>query len=173
MWGGVYAVLFSIATITSAENPVKNGFPKIITQPYEKITFSKVEFQDKIVGSELQYSYYFDRKYGPIQPGYSISITDQGGLWLGSGFIKKVKLNDKFNLNFDFFPGVYSQNNEVDLGGWLMFRSGIELEYQLGNIWKISIAYDHRSSGDIWEYNPGLETIKFSLSRYITPSWKF
>ena len=73
-------------------------------------------------------------------------------------FIKKVKLNDKFNLNFDFLPGVYLQNNEVDLGGWLMFRSGIELEYQLGNIWKISIAYDHRSSGDIWEYNPGLET---------------
>jgi hypothetical protein len=173
MWGGIYAVLFSIATITSAENPVRNGFPKINTQPYEKITFSKVEFQDKIVGSELQYSHYFDRKYGPIQPGYSISITDKAGLWFGSGFIKKVKLNDKFNLNFDFFPGVYFQNNEVDLGGWLMFRSGIELEYQLRNIWNISIAYDHRSSGDIWEYNPGLETIKFSVSRYITPSWKF
>ena len=88
MWGGIYAILFSIATITSAENPVINGFPKIITQPYEKITFSKVEFQDKIVGSELQYSHYLNRKYGPIQPGYSISITDQGGLWLGSGFIK-------------------------------------------------------------------------------------
>ena len=93
MWGGIYAVLFSIATITSAENPIRNGFPKIITHPYEKITFSMVEFQDKIVGSELQYSYYLDRKYGPIQPGYSISITDQGGLWLGSGFIKKVNLN--------------------------------------------------------------------------------
>ena len=115
MWGGIYAVLFSIATITSAENPIRNGFPQINTQPYEKITFSKVEFQDKIVGSELQYSRYLDRKYGPIQPAYSISITDQGGLWLGSGFIKKVKLNDKFNLNFDFLPGVYLQNNEVQM----------------------------------------------------------
>ena len=167
MWGGIYAVLFSIATITSAENPVRNGFPETITQSYEKITFSKVEFQEKIVGSELQYSYYLNRKYGPVQPGYSISVTDNSGLWFGSGFIKKVKLNNNFNLNFDFFPGVYVKNDEVDLGGWLMFRSGIELEYEIENTWKLSIAYDHRSSGDIWQYNPGLETIKVSLSRYI------
>ena len=167
MWGGIYAILFSIATITSAENPVINGFPKIITQPYEKITFSKVEFQDKIVGSELQYSHYLNRKYGPIQPGYSISITDQGGLWLGSGFIKKVNLVKNFNLNFDFFPGIYIQSKEVDLGGWLMFRSGIELEYKIGKLWNVSIAYDHRSSGDLWKYNPGLETIRFSLSKNI------
>ena len=167
MWGGIYAVLFSIVTISSAENPIKNGFPKTNTQPYEKITFSMVEFQDKIVGTEVQYSHYLDKKYGPIQPGFSISITDQGGLWLGSGFIKKVNLSNNFNLNFDFFPGIYVQNNEVDLGGWLMFRSGIELEYKLGNLWNISIAYDHRSSGDIWIYNPGLETIKISLSKNI------
>ena len=167
MWGGIYAILFSIATITSAENPVRNGFPKIITQPYEKITFSKVEFQDKIVGSELQYSHYLDRKYGPIQPGYSISVTDQGGLWLGSGFIKKVNLDKNIRLNFDFFPGIYIQSKEVDLGGWLMFRSGIELEYKIGKLWHVSIAYDHRSSGDLWKYNPGLETIRFSLSKNI------
>ena len=170
MWGGIYAVLFSIVTITSAENPIINGFPKTFSQPYEKITFSKVEFQEKIVGSELQYSYYLDKKYGSIQPGYSISITDEGGLWLGSGFIKKVNLLERFTLNFDFFPGIYVKNDEVDLGGWLMFRSGIELEYQLGDIWNISIAYDHRSSGDLWVYNPGLETIKFSLSKHIGPN---
>ena len=81
MWGGIYAILFSIATITSAENPVINGFPKIITQPHEKITFSKVEFQDKIIGNELQYSFYLDRKYGPLQPGYSLSSTDEGLTW--------------------------------------------------------------------------------------------
>ena len=148
-------------------NPIKNGFPNTIAFPYEKITFSSVEFQDKIIGSEIQYSYYLDRKYGPVQPGYSVSITDEGGLWLGSGFIKKVNFTNNFSLNFDFFPGIYIQNNEVDLGGWLMFRSGIELEHKLGSHWNISIAYDHRSSGDIWRYNPGLETIRFSLSKNI------
>ena len=28
MWGGIYAVLFSISTILSYENPIKNGFPE-------------------------------------------------------------------------------------------------------------------------------------------------
>ena len=165
MWGGIYAVLFSIATITSSDNPLRNGFPNVFTYPSEKITSSMVEFQDKIIGSELQYSYYFNRKYGPVQPGYSFSITDKGGIWLGSGFIRKVNLNNVISFNFDFFPGIYVKNSEVDLGGWLMFRSGIELEYSMNNYWKISLGYDHRSSGDLWEYNPGMETIKFSISK--------
>ena len=97
----------------------------------------------------------------------SISLTDQGGLWLGYGFIRKVELNHAFNLNFDFFPGVYVKNNEEDLGGWIMFRSGIELEYLINTDWKISLGYDHRSSGDIWEYNPGLETIQIKLHRKV------
>ena len=44
-----------------------------------------------------------------------------------------------------------------------MFRSGVELEYTIDRHWKVSLGYDHRSSGDIWEYNPGMETIKISF----------
>ena len=42
-------------------------------------------------------------------------------------------------------------------------RSGIELEYSINTDWKISLGYDHRSSGDIWKYNPGMETVKISI----------
>ncbi len=163
MWGGVYAVLFSISTILSYENPIVNGFPKSVTKSYIKNSLSAVEFQNKIVGQEVQYSFFEDKKFGPLQRGRSISLTDQGGLWLGYGFIRQVELNDSLNFNLDFFPGVYLRNNEEDLGGWIMFRSGIELEYSLNTDWRISIGYDHRSSGDIWKYNPGMETIKISI----------
>ena len=163
MWGGIYAVLFSISTILSYENPIKNGFPESIVDSYTKYTWSDVEFQNQIIGKEIQYSFYEKKKFGPLQRGRSISITDQGGIWAGYGFIRKVKLTDTLDFNFDFFPGFYLKNNEEDLGGWVMFRSGIELEYRLLNDWKMSIGYDHRSSGDLWKYNPGMETIKFSL----------
>ena len=163
MWGGIYAVLFSISTILSYENPIKNGFSESITESYLKHSLSAVEFQNKIVGQEVQYSFYEKKKFGPLQRGRSISLTDQGGLWLGYGFIRKVKLNHALNFNFDFFPGVYVKNNEEDLGGWIMFRSGIELEYSINTDWKISLGYDHRSSGDIWKYNPGMETVKISI----------
>ena len=168
MWGGIYAVLFSISTVLSYENPIKNGFPMSITNSYIKNSWSAVEFQNKFVGQEVQYSFYEDNKFGPLQRGRSISLTDQGGIWLGYGFIRKVELNNAFNFNFDFFPGVYVKNNEEDLGGWIMFRSGIELEYSINTDWKISLGYDHRSSGDIWEYNPGMETIKLSIAKTIS-----
>ena len=168
MWGGMYAVLFSISTILSYENPIENGFPKGITQSYIKHTWSAVEFQNKIVGHEAQYSFFESNTFGPLQRGSSLSLTDQGGLWLGYGFIRKVELNRVLNFNFDFFPGVYLKNGEEDLGGWIMFRSGIELEYSINTDWKISLGYDHRSSGDIWEYNPGMETVKLSIIKSIS-----
>ena len=167
MWGGIYAVLFSISTILSYENPIENGFPKSTTKSYIKHSLSAVEFQEKIVGQEAQYSFYESKKFGPLQRGRSISLTDQGGLWLGYGFVRKVELHRVLNFNFDFFPGIYFKNNEEDLGGWIMFRSGIELEYSINTDWKISLGYDHRSSGDIWKYNPGMETIKISIGKTI------
>ena len=103
MWGGIYAVLFSISTIISLENPIKNGFPRGTAKSYLKHSVSAVEFQNKIVGQEVQYSFYESKKFGPLQRGRSISLTDQGGLWLGYGFIRKVELNHAFNFNFDFF----------------------------------------------------------------------
>ena len=58
MWGGIYAVLFSISTILSYENPIKNGFPASAAESYTKYTWSDVEFQNQFVGKEIQYSFY-------------------------------------------------------------------------------------------------------------------
>ena len=91
MWGGIYAVLFSISTILSFEDPIKNGFPESTAESYAKYSLSNVEFQNEIVGKEIQYSFYENKKFGPLQRGQSISLTDQGGFWVGYGFIRKVK----------------------------------------------------------------------------------
>ena len=162
---GLYAVFFLISTLISSENPLENGFNKTDAQGYNKVSFASVEFQNKIVGNETQYTYYLDNKLGPLQPSYSISVTDEGGLWAGAGFIRKVRVSDYVNFNFDFSPGIYNRGNEEDLGGWLMFRSGVEIEYKVNDYWNMSIGYDHRSSGDLWKYNPGMETLKFSISK--------
>ena len=45
-----------------------------------------------------------------------------------------------------------------------MFRSGIEVGMKVNESWSISMAYDHRSSGDLWKYNPGLETWQIRVS---------
>ena len=164
---GLYAVFFLLSAIFSSDNPVINGFNEGETIAYNKVSFSKVEFQNRFIGNEAQYSYFLNKKYGPLQPSYSLSLTDDNGFWAGAGFIRKVELSNSVNFNFDFYPGVYVKGNEEDLGGWLMFRSGVELEYKVNNLWHISLGYDHRSSGDIWKYNPGMETLKLSISKNI------
>ena len=58
MWGGIYAVLFSISTLLSFENPIKNGFQESLAEKYTKFTLSEVEFQNKVIGKEIQYSFY-------------------------------------------------------------------------------------------------------------------
>ena len=63
MWGGIYAVLFSISTVLSYENPIKNGFSESITESYLKHSLSAVEFQNKLVGQEVQFSFYENMKY--------------------------------------------------------------------------------------------------------------
>ena len=80
MWGGIYAILFSISTILSVEDPIKNGFVEKSAESYTKYSISNVEFQSKIVGKEIQYSFYEDKRFGPLQRGQSISVTDQGGI---------------------------------------------------------------------------------------------
>ena len=69
MWGGIYAVLFSVSTILSFENPIKNGFPEGPAESYAKYSLSNVEFQNEIVGKEFQYSFYEIRDLGLFKEG--------------------------------------------------------------------------------------------------------
>ena len=101
--------------------------------------------------------------YGPLKPIFSASLTDQNGFWIGAGFENQLRIIDNISATFSFMPGIYSQGQEEDLGGWLMFRSGIGLRYDYSDQMGISIIYDHRSSGDIWDYNPGMETMQIKL----------
>ena len=55
MWGGIYAVLFSVSTILSSENPIKNGFPEGPAENYAKYSLSNVEFQNmKVARTNLK-----------------------------------------------------------------------------------------------------------------------
>ena len=64
-------------------------------------------------------------------------------------------------------PGFYLKGDEVDLGGWIMFRSGVEIMLDVDEKYTLSFGFDHRSSGDIWKYNPGMETVFLSNKKKI------
>ena len=164
---GIIAAAFWASSLLSVNLLQDDVFKKTSSLGRQTANLSLVQFQKETVGSELGYSYTAPISYGPFQPSYAVSITDQRGVWFGGGFSNIFMLSEKDFVSLSFIPGIYSEGNDEDLGGWLMFRSGIEFGRYLSESWIASVSYDHRSSGDLWVYNPGMETIQFRLGRIL------
>ena len=92
----------------STDNPIKNGFPVSETKSYAKHTMSAVEFQNKIVGQEVQYSFYESKNLDLSKRAIDISHRSRRPL-VRLRFHKEITLSDSIGLNFDFFPGVYKK----------------------------------------------------------------
>lgn len=103
-----------------------------------------------------------------FNPTFDVSITDEGGLWIGAGLYQQFDIEigeHQFFIGSTFAPGIYLKGDEVDLGFPIEFRSGIEFGMQFENDWQISLSYDHRSNADVVDVNPGMETIQLRLSK--------
>ena len=164
---GIIAAAFWVSSFMSTDIFQDNVFEKTSSLGRQSVNLSIVQFQRESVGSELGYFHTAPVSFGPFQPSYAVSITNQKGAWFGGGLSNTFMLSENDFLSLSFIPGVYSKGNDEDLGGWLMFRSGIELGRYLSKSWFASVSYDHRSSGDLWFYNPGMETIQFRLGRIL------
>ena len=157
---GIIAAAFWTSTLLNPISPLYEGINEGAIEPEYVVQISSTYFQNEHVGQEVGLYFSGKTKYGPLKPLFSASITNRGGLWIGAGFENTLNIMDNFSTSLTFMPGVYSQGGDEDLGGWLMFRSGIGIKYDHSDMISISIMYDHRSSGDIWDYNPGMETIQ-------------
>ena len=164
---GALAALFLSSALLDPEVSILDNYGLSENIPFQTVGIGKLEFQKEWIGSDYQFTVADRRGYGPLQRTHSLSITDHYGLWVGTGFNNPIALNNRLLVRFSFLPGVYQQGGEVDLGGWLMFRSGVELEFSLSEVISLSVSYDHRSSGDLWPYNPGLESWQIRISKKI------
>ena len=164
---GLLAAIFWTSAVINPQASVLTGMSEKPSATFRSIGFSSLEYQKDFVGTEIQLDLAHKFSNGPLQRVSSLSVTDQMGTWVGHGFYNEINIPDNFSIGFSFLPGVYHRGNEVDLGGWLMFRSGVQLNYNLSDRVSISICFDHRSSGDIWNFNPGLETWQIKFRSYL------
>lgn len=126
-----------------------------------------VQYQGQNWGQELRFTRSFN-KWKRFNPVVDFSITEKGGAWLGLGLYQQFDLDlggVPIFAGFSFAPGVYAQGDEVDLGYPIQFRSGVEVGVRFAQDWQVSLSYDHRSNGDIAQWNPGMETIQLRISK--------
>ncbi len=133
--------------------------------PYNAISGGEVYFQKRDVGQEIYYRRQTRYARGPFQFTYGASVTEDGGLWVGLGNTTTYFTpNDRWYAQFHTMPGLYAKGNDVDLGGVIEFRSGVEFGYQNRKGTRFSLSFDHRSNAGIYSDNPGLETVQFRVS---------
>ncbi|MDX8348668.1 acyloxyacyl hydrolase [Cognatiyoonia sp. IB215446] len=134
------------------------------------IQVAEVIFQEEEIGQEIYVGYDASVRYGPFQPTYGASLTDEGAVWIGAGakWTTRNLSSGPFFIETSFMPGFYARGDGPDLGGALHFRSALGAGYIFDNGATLTISYDHRSNGDIQSFNPGLET----LSLRYAYSWK-
>ena len=164
---GRLAVLFWLMSLTSGEYQ-GDGFTVQRGDIGGHVTASagRVEFQDEYTGYEARLTYSLDKlwRFNPI---IDASLTDKGGVWVGLGLYQQFDVslgNTDLFAGLTFAPGYYMNGDDVDLGGPLEFRSGLEIGVRLENDWQVSVSYDHRSNADLGYTNPGLETLQLRFS---------
>ena len=164
---GILALTFWASSFIHPELPLTDGLTKTDVIGRQTLSVGAVQFQKDFVGSEVGFFQASPTSFGPLQPSFAVSVTDAKGLWFGVGFTNLFTIKENNFVSLSFLPGIYDKGEEEDLGGWLMFRSGVEVGHYINSDWFVSLQYDHRSSGDIWSYNPGIETFQFRFGRLL------
>ena len=161
---GTLAIIFLITSLTDMGfNDCRTDGCLERDDATARVSFqhADVEFQDDRISDEVYVGYDMDRRYGPFQPTFGVSITADGSSWAGAGvkWTSAHVIDSPFFIETSLMPGLYSQSDGPDLGGSLHFRSAFGAGYRFDNGATLSVLYDHRSNGDTHNLNPGLETI--------------
>jgi lipid A 3-O-deacylase len=145
--------------------PDEGCLAKTERQAYLSSSVGSVHFQENDVGEEVYVQRQAGLARGPFGLAYGASITEDGGLWAGLGTTTTFTTpNDRWYTQFHIMPGLYAKGDEADLGGPVIFRSGVEVGYTNREGVRTSLSFDHRSNAGLYSDNPGLETVQFRVS---------
>lgn len=130
------------------------------------LALGQVYLKDERLDSlELYIRHDIDVAYGPFQPIYGVSLTDEMDIWAGGGLAWTVDTPvPNTSVQLHTMAGAFGHGSGIDLGGALQYRSGIELAWTATDGFRIGLGWDHRSNAGKYEDNPGMETVHLRLS---------
>jgi hypothetical protein len=97
----------------------------------------------------------------PIIGGF---VNADEALYGYAGLHLDVRLNEQWLISPNFAVGAYEENDSLDLGGPLNFRSGLELGYELSNQHRVGLVVNHISNAGIYDRNPGENSVLVTYS---------
>lgn len=94
-----------------------------------------------------------------LTPLVGLEVATDGSFYGYGGFGLDIALDDHWMLMPNEAVGGWSRgdNNSINLGGTIEFRSGAELDYRFDDGQKIGVTFHHISNAGISKHNPGEE----------------
>lgn len=124
-------------------------------------------FDNDDVSTQFSGEYRGEYLWEGLRPVVGVSVNTDGGVYGYGGANYDVNLGENWVLTPNFMVGAYHRGDSRDLGHTLEFRSGLELDYSLGNNGRIGAAFNHISNASLGDKNPGAESLMLVYSHPI------
>ncbi|SLN77700.1 Lipid A 3-O-deacylase (PagL) [Marinovum algicola] len=135
------------------------------TAPRVAISGGQVLERRAETGGEAYLRYDLGHRIGPFGQAVGLSIGDKGEAWVGFGQTYRQSFGSTpFYAELHAMTGLYRAGDGLDLGGPIVFRSGIEAGWENRRGWRFGLGFDHRSNAGIYDENPGVETVHLRVS---------
>lgn len=108
-------------------------------------------------------------RIGPLGTWIAFQTTDQE-IYMATGLFYHWRITDRVFIAPSIGVGIYGEDNGIDLGYPVEFRSGVECGYDFKKAGRISVGGWHISNARLNDINPGTELVAV---RYALPlSWR-
>jgi opacity protein-like surface antigen len=100
-----------------------------------------------------------------VRPTLGVTVDSRWASYVFGGINWEIPIiSDSLYIIPNFMAGIYSRGHGHNQGGAINFRSGLELDYQLPNTHRVGISFNHMSNANIYDRNPGSETLLVNYS---------
>lgn len=98
-----------------------------------------------------------------IKPFGGIMANTDGAIHFYSGLFYEIPVTTFFSIIPSFAPGLYFKNSSKDLHFTLVFRSQMEIIFNLPNDIKAGLSFNHISNASLGDMNPGVESLAITF----------
>ena len=138
--------------------------------PMLAMTAGHVGIQDDVqsnrFGLEYRMGEYTDLK---LIPSLGLAWSTDDAYFLSAEVRRNFWLADRLVLTPSFGPGYFNDGFDLDLGGDIEFRTGLEVTYCFDGDYRLGLAVFHLSNGGLFDSNPGTEAVALTFTIPIGP----
>jgi hypothetical protein len=110
-------------------------------------------------GVEYRLAPFAKVRRGAFLPAVGVSGTSDGNVWVYGSLRFDWRLDGRWTVTPQVGASLYEDDDGLDLGGPLEFRSGLELTYRLARGARLGFVFYHLSNARIYDDNPGSNSL--------------